>query len=129
MTVGNHRPPDHYRVQALMDQFVNEVNRVWESTDPVVLASYTLWRLNHIHPFINGNGRTARASCYFVLCVRLGHWLPGTVILPELIRRQRSEYVDALKHADASFEEGQLYLVPLHSLIQSLLKEQISGSG
>jgi Fic/DOC family len=61
VTVGAHIPPAHYRVPALMDDFVNTVNRTWEQTDPVVLATYVLWRVNNIHPFINGNGRTARA--------------------------------------------------------------------
>ncbi len=80
VTVGDHDPPDHYRVNALMDDFVNEVNRYWNDWDEVSLAAYVLWRLNWIHPFINGNGRTARAACYFVLCVKLGGWLPGTII-------------------------------------------------
>lgn len=75
--VGNHTPPEHYRVDALMEDFVNLVNRMWSEADPVVLAAFVLWQLNYIHPFINGNGRTARAACYFVLCLRLGRWLPG----------------------------------------------------
>ena len=27
--VGDYRPPEHYRVDALMDDFVNIVNRRW----------------------------------------------------------------------------------------------------
>lgn len=70
VTVGAHTPPDCYRVPALMDDFVNMVNRNWDRIDPVVLATFVLWRLNNIHPFINGNGRTARAACYYVLCLK-----------------------------------------------------------
>jgi hypothetical protein len=66
VNVGAHIPPEHYRVAALMDDFVNMVNRNWDTTDAVFLATFVLWRLNNIHPFINGNGRTARAACYFV---------------------------------------------------------------
>ena len=83
--VGAHSPPEHYRIQALMDDFVNLVNRSWESSEAVALATFVLWRLNHIHPFINGNGRTARAVSYFVLCLRANQWLPGLTILPELL--------------------------------------------
>jgi Fic family protein len=126
--VGDYRPPEHYRVPALMDDFVNEVNRAWQTSDPVVLASYVLWKMNHIHPFINGNGRTARAACYFVLCVKAGGWLPGEVILPELIRQHREEYVAALKHADAAAKSGSLGLEPLHALLSTLLNEQIGAS-
>jgi Fic family protein len=125
--VGNHVPPEHYRVDALMEDFVNVVNRSWESFDPVALAALVLWRLNFIHPFINGNGRTARAASYFVLCVKLGGWLPGHTILPELIKRDRDAYVEALQKADQSLQGGTLDLSALHALLSKLLAEQING--
>ena len=131
VTVGDHDPPDHYRVNALMDDFVNEVNRYWEELDEVSLAAYVLWRLNWIHPFINGNGRTARAACYFVLCVKLGGWLPGTIILPELLRRpeNRDRYVQALRHADTTEWNGDMhdFLSPMTQLLFELLQEQQSS--
>lgn len=128
VTVGDYNPPDHYRVEALMDDFVNSINRMWETSDAVVLASLVLWRLNHIHPFINGNGRTARAASYFVLCVKAGNWLPGKTILPELIRRERDAYVAALKQVDQSLTTGVLDITPLHKLLSDLLTEQINGA-
>ncbi len=109
-----------------MDDFVNMVNRDWEQSDPVALAALVLWRLNHIHPFINGNGRTARAACYFVLCVKAGGWLPGATILPELIRRDRAEYVDALRLVDESVTQGARDLSPLHELLSKLIREQLA---
>ena len=127
VTVGDYEPPEHYRVQALMDDFVNIVNRSWEATEPVALAAFVLWRLNHIHPFINGNGRSARAASYFVLCVRLSQWLPGAPILPELLRRERHRYVAALKAGDLSLAQGALDLTELHALMTELLEEQING--
>lgn len=129
VTVGKHVPPEHYRVAALMDDFVNFVNRHWEQTDPVVLATHVLWRLNNIHPFINGNGRTARAACYFVLCVKAGNWLPGNTILPELIRQNHQAYVDALQAGHDSFAAGNLDLTRLHELVTRLLSEQIQSAG
>ncbi|NYH99595.1 Fic family protein [Cupriavidus plantarum] len=123
VVVGNHMPPPEYRVQALMDDFVNQVNRNIETADPVALAAWVLWRLNWIHPFINGNGRTARAAAYFVLCVKAGTWLPGNVILPELIKRERVRYEAGLQAADVN---GDMTL--LHGLLQDLLNEQINGN-
>jgi Fic family protein len=126
VTVGAHTPPAFYRVPALMDDFVNEVNRNWEKTDPVVLATYVLWRLNHIHPFINGNGRTARAACYFVLCVTAGGWLKGETILPELIRQNHKEYTDALIAADKSLATPTFDMSALHAFVSRLLTEQLA---
>jgi Fic family protein len=106
-----------------MEDFVNSVNRHWDNTDPIGLAAFVLWQLNRIHPFINGNGRTARAASYLVLCLKFKQWLPGTTILPELIRRDRDDYVAALKVADQTAN-----LNPLHALLQKLLAEQIESA-
>jgi Fic family protein len=109
-----------------MDDFVNVVNRNWEQTDAVVLATYVLWRLNNIHPFVNGNGRTARAACYFALCLKAEGWLPGETILPELIRRDRDEYCIHLQHAHDTFAAtGVPDIGPLHAMVTRLLDEQL----
>lgn len=127
--VGDYRPPEHYRVAALMDDFVNDVNRNWESSDPIFPAAYVLWRLNYIHPFINGNGRTARAVAYFVLCLKAEGLLAGAPILPELLRNNRPQYVQALKLADRSFERGALDLSELQKLLTRLITEQLKTAG
>ena len=127
VTVGEYQPPRFFQVQAMMDDFVNDVNRRWESMDPVVLAAYVLWKLNWIHPFINGNGRTARVACYFVLCMKIGSWLPGDVTLPELIRQNRDKYIVALRHADKTHKQkGAVDLLPLHELLSGLIETQLS---
>jgi len=92
-----------------------------------VLAAYVLWRLNYIHPFINGNGRTARAACYYLLCVKSGGWIPGDPILPTLIRQNRDEYVAALQHSDQCFAAGAVNVGLLHGLLTRLLAEQMSS--
>jgi Fic family protein len=127
--VGPHTPPAAHRVQALMDDFVNVVNTSWQNTDPLVIAAYALWRLNYIHPFINGNGRTARVTCYFVLCLANGGWLPGQTTLPQLIKRERDRYVEALRLVDQVWETKVLNLAPLHALLAELLQEQLNSVG
>jgi hypothetical protein len=44
-----------------------------------------MWRTNWVHPFDDGNGRTARAASYLVLCVKLGYRLPGKKSLIDLV--------------------------------------------
>lgn len=126
VVVGQHTPPRHYCVPGLMDDLVNIVNRNWVETSPIELSAYVLWRLNWIHPFVNGNGRTARAASYFVLCLRVGTWPNTTTILPDLLRRpeNRGHYISALQITDASAEEGALDLQPLTELLTELLHQQ-----
>ncbi len=112
-----------------MNAFVNEVNHRWEKTDAVVLAAYVLWKLNFIHPFINGNGRTARALCYFVICVKSGGLLKGDSSLPELIRQNRDKYIKLLKETDKLHNnDNSEYLKPMHSFIVRLVDEQLQSA-
>ena len=98
--MSGHVPPDFRDVPHLMDQFICSVHENWYNWTYIELAAYALWRMNWIHPFIEGNGRTARAACYYLLCVRSGGLLGGRKIVPERIRENRQPYYDALKAAD-----------------------------
>lgn len=85
----DHVPPHFKTVPHLMDQFISTVQENWYIWSEYVLASYVLWRLNWIHPFIEGNGRTARAACYYILCVKSGGLPGGRITVPERIRHER----------------------------------------
>ena len=124
--VGEFQPPLHHRVSPLMDDFVNLVNRYWEQSNSIELSAYVLWQLNLIHPFVNGNGRTARAACHFVLCLKSGGWLSSPLFLPELLRQNREEYVAALKEADQAWLKGKgpsEIVAPLSLLILNFLDQ------
>jgi hypothetical protein len=86
--VGDHIPPHFRDVPELMDRFISFIHENWFVLTPTQLAAYGLWRMLWIHPFIEGNGRTARAICYYLLSVRIGRLLPGKVIVPETHTRQ-----------------------------------------
>lgn len=112
-------------VAELMDGFIKETNEHWASADPLHLAAFVVWRLCNIHPFVNGNGRTARAAAYFVLCVRMGGLLPGQEFLPTLLK-ENQEYRPALVAADVSAASGNLDLSMLRSLLEQLLIRQLN---
>ena len=128
-----HQPPDWIFVQALMDDLVNQINCEIHRADPVLLATYALWRLNWIHPFVNGNGRTARIVAYYILCLKFGGMLGGAPSLPELLRRDRNKeddpYVTALKKADQGYKNKESnFLAPVHELVSRLLEEQTASA-
>ncbi|MCE7028820.1 Fic family protein [Jiella avicenniae] len=81
--------------------------------------------MNWIHPFVEGNGRTARAACYYLMCVRFGDMLPGKQTVPERIRNDRKPYYAALRKADAAWENGDFDVSELAMYLQKLLKEQL----
>ena len=123
--VGSHVPPHFRDVDDWMDRFISTVQENWYVWTETELAAYGLWRLNWIHPFIEGNGRTARAACYFLLCVRLGALLPGKRIVPERIREDRKGYEAALTAADRAWDAGHLDFTEMEVYPSRLLQEQL----
>ena len=123
--VGNHKPPHFNDVPDWMDRFTSTIQENWYIWTVTELAAYGLWRLNWIHPFIEGNGRTARAARYFLLCVRSGCLLPGTKIVPERIRESRASYETALTAADRAWDAGHLDFREMEGYLANLLQEQL----
>ena len=102
------------------------VNDHWEDRTALHLAAYMMWRLNWIHPFVDGNGRTSRAVSYLVLCVRLGYPLPGTNTIPDQIAANKKPYYTALEEADKAFEaNGQPDVSALEKLLEAHLAAQL----
>jgi Fic family protein len=127
--VGTHIPPHFEQVPDHVDQFISMIHENWEVESMkyvTLLPAYALWRLNWIHPFIEGNGRTARAACYYLICLRLGGPLPGKKTVPERIRENRRPYYDALQEADRYWANGQFNVDALAEYLKDLLTAQLS---
>ena len=126
VTIANvtHRPPDHSEVPSLVEEMCRHVRDNWDKP-PIHLASYLMWRVNWIHPFFGGNGRTARAVSYLILCTRLGFRLPGERTVPDLIVANREPYQAALKSADTAWEQRRLHLSKMEKLMSDLLGKQL----
>lgn len=119
-----HQPPHHQEVPQLVEEMCEYVNSNW--TKPALhLAAYLMWRLNWIHPFFGGNGRTARGVAYLIMCARLGFALPGTKTIPDLIVEDRDPYYAALRDADEEWESHELRIGKMEDLMSSLLAQQL----
>jgi Fic family protein len=120
----DHQPPDAVQVVGLVEEMCGYVLENWGQT-PVFLAAYLMWRLNWIHPFFGGNGRTSRAVSYLILGARLGFRLPGEPTIPDQIEANPSNYYNALKLADQAWFKGSLDVSAMESLLASMLAKQL----
>lgn len=101
------------------------MNDHWETESAIHLAAYTLWRLNWIHPFTDGNGRTARATSYLVLCMKVKNVFYGSDTVPSQIAHDKRPYYDALEAADAAWENGKLDVSKIESLLDKFFNRQL----
>lgn len=125
ITGSKHKPPAVDEVPTLVEELCEYVNENFDERSALHLAAYVMWRMNWIHPFDDGNGRTARAASYLVLCVKLRNRLPGKPTIPDLIAEKKGPYYQALEAADAALAEGPLDLTALETLLESHLAAQL----
>ena len=109
-----HVPPGAHLVPECAEEMCDYVNENWQIRSAIHLASFVMWRLNWIHPFTDGNGRTSRAASYLVLSVRSGAWFPGLETIPEQIVANRTPYYSALESADKKILKCRFFIHDRH---------------
>jgi Fic family protein len=122
---STHVPPKAHLVANLIEEMCDFVMEDFATAKALHLCAYVMWRLNWIHPFTDGNGRTSRALAYFVLCAKIGYRLPGHVTLPEQIATDKTPYYAALEVADTHWSGGLLDLGELEALLDVCLAKQL----
>ena len=88
-------PPTADEIPVLMKSFISGLNDKSKNTHPVILAAFAHRQLVDIHPFTDGNGRTARLLMNLIL-VNKGYQI---VSIPPILRM---EYISALQAAQRS---------------------------
>lgn len=98
VAVGRHVPPPHADVPDLLQHWGGHYQRLAGTELQVIGAICAHHRLAWIHPFIDGNGRTARLHTHLVLHrlgLTQGLWSPMRGLA-----RQQDEYYARLNNAD-----------------------------
>jgi Fic family protein len=122
---SKHKPPNAFEIPERIEELCDYVNDKWKEKSPIHLASYVMWKLNWIHPFTDGNGRTSRAASYMILCIKMGYILPGKKTIPDQIAEDKTPYYKALEAADVAWGNGRIELTALKELLSSMLAQQL----
>lgn len=93
ITGSSHRPPEAYDVPKLMEELVSWIKKNQNKIHPVELAAISHHKFVQIHPFTDGNGRTARLFMNLIL-MQKGY--PMVIML----KNDRQKYYRALDKAD-----------------------------
>lgn len=122
---SDHSPPPPHLVGNYLSDFCEYVNDNWHERTAFYLSAYTMWRLNWIHPFTDGNGRTSRALSYALLSIKLGYVLPGAPTILQQIEEDNSHYIEALEKADAAARKGSEDVSEMERMIRAMLAKQL----
>lgn len=92
--VAEYIPPQYTDIPALLDELVEYVNT--SDDHPLIIAAVVHYQLVTIHPFEDGNGRTARLLSGYILDL-LGYGFGGIGSLEEYFAYDSDEYYASLQ--------------------------------
>ena len=120
-----HQPPSAAEIPERIDrlcEFANEIESRGPFIHPMLRAVMLHFWLAYVHPFADGNGRTARALFYWS-ALRAGYWLTEFISISEVILRARSQYGRAFVYVET--DSGDLTYFLIHQV--GVLEQAFDG--
>ena len=124
-----HTPPHHKNVPDLMNELFDFFNNNDDEQfiHPIIKGCIIHFMVGYIHPFVDGNGRTARALFYWYL-LKNGYWLAEYLSISRLIAKSKTQY--ALAYLYSEIDENDLtyfinYKIGMMKLAFESLREYI----
>lgn len=131
-----HTPPGFNKLPELMNELFAFFNNNDNSsfTHPIIKGCIIHFMIGFIHPFVDGNGRTARALFYWYL-LKNGYWLTEYLSISRLIVKSKTQYAQAYVYTeidendltyfiDYKIKTMQLAFEELKKYIEKKIKEK-----
>ena len=118
-----HQPPAAEQLPERLEQLCAFANGITPELflHPVVRAIGLHFWLAYDHPFIDGNGRTARALFYWSM-LHQGYWLFAFISISSVINRARGKYELAFLHTETDDNDLTYFLLAQVNVIQQAIK-------
>ncbi|MGN0281481.1 MAG: Fic family protein [Prevotella sp.] len=97
-----HTPPSYTEIPQFVDdlcEFFNERNSK-QFIHPIIRGIIIHFMVSYVHPFTDGNGRTARAMFYWYM-LRQGYWLTEYLSISRVIAKSKKSYEKAFLYTEA----------------------------
>ena len=119
-----HEPPHakelDERLQILCD-FANGKIPTDQFIHPVIRAIILHFWLAYDHPFVDGNGRTARALFYWLM-LRNGYWLFEYISISEIILKAHAQYGEAFLYTESDQNDLTYFIIHQVDVIRKSLQ-------
>lgn len=89
---------------------------------PVIRAIITHFMIGYDHPFVEGNGRTARALFYWVM-IKNNYWLMEYVSISAVIKRSQREYLQAYLHTESDENDLTYFILQQLDVIKDAVTD------
>jgi Fic family protein len=108
-----YTPPQKNDLERLIRDLCDFFNKEGDNfIHPIVKGCIIHFMIGWIHPFTDGNGRTARALFYWYM-LKNGYWLTEYLSISGIIKDTKSQYEKAYLYAEAD-ENDLSYFITYH---------------
>lgn len=139
-----HEPPSYTVIPETIEQLCEFANEDKTFIHPVLKAIIIHFMISYLHPFADGNGRTARSLFYWYM-LKKGYWLTEFLSISRVIYKSKVQYEKAflytehddfdlgyfvqynLKVLKQAFDELHVYLERKNQENNALLEYRIPG--
>lgn len=97
-----HVPPSYKEIPQFIEDlccFFNEQNPR-QFIHPIIRGIVIHFMISYVHPFVDGNGRTARAMFYWYM-LKQGYWLTEYLSISRVIAKSKKAYEKAFLYTEA----------------------------
>ena len=96
-----HTPPSHEDIPGFIDDLCTFYNSNESEVfiHPIVRAIIVHFMVAYVHPFVDGNGRTARALFYWHM-LKNGYWLTEYLSISRIIYKSKASYEKSYLYAE-----------------------------
>ncbi|MGE0082021.1 MAG: Fic family protein [Thiohalomonadaceae bacterium] len=137
-----HEPPPAGELAKRLERLCTFANQDVDAkpfVHPVIRAILIHFMMGYDHPFVDGNGRTARALFYWSMA-RSGYWLMEYLSISRLIRQAPVKYARAYLHTETDDNDATYFILhqldvieraieALHQYLARKIQEQRSAEG
>ena len=121
-----HTPPSYIELPTFLKElckYFNETNaKVF--VHPIIRGIIIHFMVAYMHPFVDGNGRTARALFYWYM-LKQGYWLTEFLSISRVIAMSKKSYEKSFQYVEADFNDlGYFIAYNLKVLDQSFTQLQ-----
>lgn len=94
-----HYPPDFTEIEQIVCLLCTFTNNEDEFIHPIIKAIIIHFLISFLHPFVDGNGRTARSLFYWYM-LKKGYWLTEFLSISRIIYSSKNQYEKAFLYTE-----------------------------
>lgn len=120
-----HIPPSCTEINEMINDLCKFANNDTNNNfiHPIIKGIIIHFMLAYIHPFVDGNGRTARSLFYWYM-IKKGYWLTEYLSISRIIYTNKKAYEKAFQYAESD-DNDLSYFIQYHLIVMKKAFEEL----